>query len=442
MFLSEILAEFPRYKENIMKKLNGIKLSHRKNTENCATVDFPLPAKIRIPMSMCMGAPCQPLVKIGDEVKVGQKIADSEAAFSAPIHSGVSGKVTAITDYQTAMGAVCKMIEIESDGLQTVSDEVKPPVISDKESFIKAVRESGVCGLGGAGFPTHIKLNPKTPIDTLVINAAECEPYITADYREMMECPDDIIGGINLVKSILGIKSAKLAIEANKPEAIKNFTEMAQNDDTIDIVTLPSSYPQGAEKVIIYNTTGRIVKEGELPSDEGVIVLNVSTCAFIYRYSQTGMPLVTRRLTVDGNAVGEPKNIRAVIGTSFREILEFCKTDLDSMKKLIAGGPMMGMSVPDIDMPVVKTSNALLAAKNFDERRTSACIRCGRCVRVCPLGLMPAEIDKAYRIRDIEDLKALKVMLCMNCGSCTYVCPANRKLAETNQLAKMLIPRK
>lgn len=425
-----------------MKKLNGIKLSHRKNTENCATVDFPLPAKIRIPMSMCMGAPCQPLVKIGDEVKVGQKIADSEAAFSAPIHSGVSGKVTAITDYQTAMGAVCKMIEIESDGLQTVSDEVKPPVISDKESFIKAVRESGVCGLGGAGFPTHIKLNPKTPIDTLVINAAECEPYITADYREMMECPDDIIGGINLVKSILGIKSAKLAIEANKPEAIKNFTEMAQNDDTIDIVTLPSSYPQGAEKVIIYNTTGRIVKEGELPSDEGVIVLNVSTCAFIYRYSQTGMPLVTRRLTVDGNAVGEPKNIRAVIGTSFREILEFCKTDLDSMKKLIAGGPMMGMSVPDIDMPVVKTSNALLAAKNFDERRTSACIRCGRCVRVCPLGLMPAEIDKAYRIRDIEDLKALKVMLCMNCGSCTYVCPANRKLAETNQLAKMLIPRK
>lgn len=442
MFLSEIFAEFPRYKENIMKKLNGIKLSHRKNTENCATVDFPLPAKIRIPMSMCMGAPCQPLVKIGDEVKVGQKIADSEAAFSAPIHSGVSGKVTAITDYQTAMGAVCKMIEIESDGLQTVSDEVKPPVISDKESFIKAVRESGVCGLGGAGFPTHIKLNPKTPIDTLVINAAECEPYITADYREMMECPDDIIGGINLVKSILGIKSAKLAIEANKPEAIKNFTEMAQNDDTIDIVTLPSSYPQGAEKVIIYNTTGRIVKEGELPSDEGVIVLNVSTCAFIYRYSQTGMPLVTRRLTVDGNAVGEPKNIRAVIGTSFREILEFCKTDLDSMKKLIAGGPMMGMSVPDIDMPVVKTSNALLAAKNFDERRTSACIRCGRCVRVCPLGLMPAEIDKAYRIRDIEDLKSLKVLLCMNCGSCTYVCPANRKLAETNQLAKMLIPRK
>ena len=425
-----------------MKKLNGIKLSHRKNTENSATVDFPLPAKVRIPMSMSMGAPCQPLVKVGDEVKVGQKIGDSDAAFSAPIHSGVSGKVTAIGEYRNAMGAVSKLIEIETDGLQTVSEEVRPPVVTDKESFIKAVRESGACGLGGAGFPTHIKLNPKTPIDTLIINAAECEPYITADYREMLEAPEDVIGGINLVKSQLGIKNAKLAIEANKPEAIKNFTEMAANDDTIDIVTLPSSYPQGAEKVIIYNCTGRIVKEGELPSDEGVIVMNISTAAFIYRYVQTGMPLVTRRLTVDGNAVGEPKNVRAIVGTSFREILEFCKTDTENVRKLIAGGPMMGMSVPDMDMPVVKTSNALLAFRSFDECRTSACIRCGRCVRVCPLGLMPAEIDKAYRIKNIEELKELKVMLCMNCGICTYVCPANRKLAETNQLAKALIPRK
>ena len=315
-------------------------------------------------------------------------------------------------------------------------------VVTDKESFIKAVRESGACGLGGAGFPTHIKLNPKAEIDTLIINAAECEPYITADYREMMENPEDIINGINMLKTQLGIKRAKLAIEANKPEAIKNFTAMAENDDTIDIITLPSSYPQGAEKVIIYNSTGRIVNEGELPADSGVIVINVSTIAFLYRYMQTGMPLVTRRLTIDGNAVGEPKNVQAVIGTSFRELLEFCKADIDSIKKLIAGGPMMGMSVPDIDMPVVKTSNALLAINHYDERRTSNCIRCGRCVRVCPLGLMPADIDRAYKIRNIEELKQLKVLLCMNCGSCTYVCPANRKLAETNQLAKSLIPRK
>ncbi|MBR6393827.1 MAG: electron transport complex subunit RsxC [Ruminococcus sp.] len=425
-----------------MKKLNGIRLKHRKNTENSQTIDFTLPAKVVIPMSMHMGVPCQPLVKVGDTVKVGQKIGDTDAPFSVPVHSGVSGKVTAVSDYRNAMGTVCKAVEIETDGEQAISDDVKPPVVTDKESFIKAVRESGSCGLGGAGFPTHIKLNPKTPIDTLVINAAECEPYITADYREMLECPDDIIGGINLIKKQLGIKNAKLAIEANKPEAIKNFTEMAKNDDTIDIITLPSSYPQGAEKVIIYNSTGRIVKEGELPSDEGVIVINVSTVAFIYRYMQTGMPLVTRRLTIDGNAVGEPKNVRAIIGTSFRELLDFCKTDIDSIKKLIGGGPMMGMSIPDMNMPVVKTSNALLAIKTYDERKTSNCIRCGRCVRVCPMGLMPAEIDKAYKIKNIAELKELKVMLCMNCGSCTYVCPANRKLAETNQLAKSLIPRK
>jgi electron transport complex protein RnfC len=392
-------------------------------------------------MSMNMGAPCQPLVKVNDLVKVGQKIGEVDAAFSSPVHSGVSGKVTAIVDYPLANGSVCKAVEITSDGMQEISDDVKPPVISDKASFIKAVRESGVCGLGGAGFPTHIKLSPKTSIDTLIINAAECEPYITADYREMIENAEDVIGGIKLIKEQLGIPSAKLAIEANKPEAIKNFESMTQSDSSIEIVTLPSSYPQGAEKVIIYNTTGRIVGEGQLPSDQNVIVLNVSTAAFIYRYIKTGMPLVQRRLTVDGDAVGKPMNIRAIIGTSFREILQYCQTDMDKMKKLIGGGPMMGMSLRSPDMPVVKTTNALLAIIKYDERKTSACIRCGRCVRACPFGIMPAEIERAYKLRDIEDLKSLKVTLCMNCGSCTYVCPANRKLAETNQLAKMLIPR-
>lgn len=425
-----------------MSKLNGIRLDHRKNTENSPTEDFPLPAKVKIPMSMTMGASCQPLVKVGDTVLVGEKIGDTDAPFSAPVHSSVSGTVTAISDYRTAAGSVCKAVEIETDGNQTVSPDVKPPVISSKEDFIKAVRESGACGLGGAGFPTHIKLNPKTPVDTLVINAAECEPYITADYREMMEFPDDVVGGIRLVQSQLGIKSVKLAVEANKPDAIKKFKEMTGNDNSIEIVTLPSSYPQGAEKVIIYNSTGRIVKEGQLPSDTGVIVMNVSTISFLYRYVQTGMPMVKRRLTIDGNAVAKPKNISTVIGTSFRELLEYCETDMDSVKKIVGGGPMMGMSIPDPDMPVVKTSNALLAFDRYDQRKTSACIRCGRCVRVCPMGLMPADIDRAYKIRNIDELKSLKVMLCMNCGSCTFVCPANRKLAETNQLAKTLIPRK
>lgn len=424
-----------------MRKLNGIKLKHRKNTENLATVQLPLPKKIKLPMSMHMGTPCSPLVKIGDIVKVGQKIGDCDAPFSVPIHSSVSGKVIAISDYQTPMGTVCKAVEIETDGQQEISEDIKPPVINNKETFIKAVRESGVCGLGGAGFPTHIKLNPKNEIDTLIINAAECEPYITADYREMIENTDDVFNGIKLLKDRLSIKKAKIAIEANKPDAIEKFKKLTENDNTIEIVTLPSSYPQGAEKVIIYNTTNRIVEEGKLPADVGVIVINISTVAFIYRYTLTGIPFITRRLTVDGNAVKEPKNVLAPTGTPFADILDFCKTDIDKLKKVIAGGPMMGMCIPDINMPVVKTSNALLAFDHYDDRKTSACIRCGRCVNVCPLGLMPAEIDKAYKTKDIDDLKKLKVLLCMNCGSCTYVCPANRKLAETNQLAKAVIPR-
>ncbi|MBR5513644.1 MAG: electron transport complex subunit RsxC [Ruminococcus sp.] len=424
-----------------MKKLNGIRLKHRKNTEDFKTVQLPLPKKVIFPMSMHMGAPCTPLVKVGDVVKVGDKIGDCENAFSVPIHSSVSGTVAAVSDYINAMGNKCKCVEIETDGLQTLSESINPPVITDKLSFINAVRESGVCGLGGAGFPTHIKLNPKNEIDTLIINAAECEPYITSDYREMIENTDDVLNGIEFLRNMLGIKQIKIAVEANKPQAIKNFQELTKNDSTVSIVELPSIYPQGAEKVIIYNSTKRIVEEGTIPADIGVIVINVSTVAFIYRYIQTGMPFITRRVTVDGNAVKNPKNVFIPVGTPIVEVLNFCNAEIDNLKVVLTGGPMMGMCVHDINMPILKTTNALLAFNRYDDKKTSACIRCGRCAAVCPFNLIPAEIEKAYKTRDIEDLKSLKVNLCMNCGSCTYVCPANRKLAETNQLAKTILPR-
>jgi len=389
-----------------------------------------------------MGSPCTSLVKVGDYVAIGQKIGEPDSSFGVPVHSGVSGKVKAIADYTTATGIKCQAIEIETDGFQIISDEVKPPVVTDRESFIKAVRESGVCGLGGAGFPTYIKLNPKNKIDTLIINAAECEPYITADYREMIENTDDVISGIKLVMKYLSIEKSKIAIEENKPEAIKKFREMLKNENSIEAFSLPSSYPQGAEKVIIYNTTGIVVKEGELPSDSGIIVMNISTVSFICQYLRTGMPLIKRRITIDGDAVGEQKNVCAVIGTPYRNILDFCKTNIDSVKKLIGGGPMMGMSIPDMDMPVVKTTNALIALKRYDERKTTNCIRCGRCVKACPFALMPADIERAYKIKNIEELEKLKVNLCMNCGCCSYVCPANRKLAEVNQLAKSLLSKR
>lgn len=427
-----------------MKKLNGIHLSHDKGTKDCATIDFPLPKSVVIPMSQHMGAPCNCLVKKGDNVTVGQKIGDSEAFMSAPVHSSVSGTVSDVIDYLLPNGSVCKAAVIDTDGDQTLCPDIKKPSITDRASFIAAIKESGLTGLGGAGFPTHIKLNfdaSKTPIDTLVINAAECEPFITSDYRELIEHTDDVLEGIKLVQKHLGIAKCKLCIEENKPDAIRLMQEKTAKDNSIDIVSLPSTYPQGAEKVIVYSATGRIVAEGELPSHQGVMVMNVSTAGFIYRYSQSGVPLVTRRITLDGDCVSKNKgNYYVPVGTRVSELLSH--GGAEKAGKVLYGGPMMGMCLYDTDQPVTKTTNAILAFKEGRLPETTACIRCGRCVRTCPLSLMPLMIEKAYKEKDVEELKKLKVMLCMNCGCCSYACPAKRPLAEINQLAKGLIPRK
>lgn len=438
-------------------KLNSIFLSHKKGTENSETIKIPLPSKVRISMAQHMGAPCEPIVKKGDTVAVGQKIGESSAFMSCPVHSSVSGTVSAIVEILNANGKTCKAVEIETDGLQTVSDEVKPPVITDKASLCEAVRESGCCGMGGAGFPTHIKLNfdeSKYKVDTLVINAAECEPYITSDYREMLEDTEDVLTGIKLVKNMLGLKKAVIGIEDNKPKAIKLMKEKTASDSDIEVMTLRSCYPQGAEKVIIFNTTGRIVGEGQLPSDQGVIVMNVTTAGFIGNYSKTGMPLISKRITVDGDIVATPCNVKAPIGTSAEDILKFADCNVQAVRKALFGGPMMGMCLYDLETPITKTCNAILAFKEKSDDKNgngnskgkiedkcaqTNCIKCGRCISACPLNLMPTELEKAYDRRDKEALEKLKVGLCMNCGSCSYVCPAKRDLAEKNQLAKAFV---
>lgn len=427
-------------------KLNSIFLPHKKGTENSETVALPLPAKVKISMSQHMGAFCEPLVKKGDRVLVGQKIGDSQAFMSCPVHSSVSGTVTAVTDLLLPGGKVCKEVEIDTDGLQEVSPEVKPPVITDKASLCEAVKQSGCCGMGGAGFPTHIKLNyneAKCKVDTLVINAAECEPYITSDYREMIENWEDVMTGILLVKSVLGLDRVVIGIEDNKPAAIKLLREKTAGEDGVEVKVLRSCYPQGAEKVIAYNTTGRVIMEGQLPSDQGLIVMNVTTVGFIGQYSKTGMPLITKRLTVDGDIVATPCNVSAPIGVTLSEILKFADCNLEAAHKILLGGPMMGMCVYDTEMPLSKTNNAVLAFKAEIDRkkiedkcRHTNCIKCGRCISACPLNLMPTELEKAYDRRDKEALNKLKVGLCMNCGSCSYVCPAKRNLAEKNQLSK------
>ncbi|MFR1840859.1 MAG: RnfABCDGE type electron transport complex subunit C, partial [Oscillospiraceae bacterium] len=266
--------------------------------------------------------------------------------------------------------------------------------------------------------------------------------YIHSDHRQMLEDPDAVIGGIKTVMKFLSIPNAVIGIESNKPDAISLLSKKTASDSSITVKTLPASYPQGAEKVLIYNTVGRIVKEGQLPSDQKVIVLNVSTAAQIFNYCQTGMPLVERRLTVDGDIVKNPSNLTVKIGTPVSKILEYAQCDTEKMNKLILGGPMMGMSAFDLDTPVGKGNNAVLAFEKYSEPVVTNCIRCGRCIKACPFDLMPTEMEKAYKRRDVEALKKLKVNLCMNCGCCTYACPAGRKLAETNQLAKALIPRK
>ena len=419
-----------------MKKLHGVRLDHHKNTEDCASQKLPLPELVRIPMSMHIGAPCTPVVKPRDTVQVGQKIGDTDAFMAVPIHSGVSGTVKAITTYRMSNGRTCPMVEIATDGQQTVCPDVKPPEVTDKASFLKAIRESGLVGMGGASFPTHVKLAPKQKVDTLAINAAECEPYITSDYRQMVEAPDEVLDGVLQVMRWLEIPKAVIGIEANKPEAIRILTEKAASHPEIRVETLPTTYPQGAEKVLIYNTLGRIVGEGQLPADQGVIVMNVSSVAFVSRYLKTGMPLVERMLTVDGDVIGNPCNVVVPMGTPVRDVLAFAQCDLGRAKKLLYGGPMMGICIPDVADPILKANNAILAFEKILDTKPSACIHCGRCLEACPLRLMPTEIAKAFRQKDSEAQGAHKVTLCMNCGCCTYACPAKRPVAETNQLAK------
>ena len=428
-----------------MLKLGGVKLFHFKNSKDAATVELPLPSQVKIPLLQHMGAGCQPVVAVGERVLTGQLIGDSDAPMSVPVHSSVTGTVTAIEDYVAAGGRVEKQVVIQ------VAEEQEwfpsqPVEVHDQASLVAAARAAGLAGLGGAGFPTHIKLAYKDidRVDALVINGAECEPYITSDYREMMEYPDDIIAGVELVQRCLGISRAYIGIEDNKPEAIQLLAGKLSGREDIRVESLPSLYPQGAEKVLIYNTTGRIIEEGEIPADKGVIVMNITTVANLWRYVQTGRPLTHKRVTVDGNFVKKPMNVRVPLGTSISYLLEFAGVEMEKARKVLMGGPMMGMAVYQLDAPIIKNNNAilLLDEKEAEFAPTTACIRCGRCIGACPMNLMPAALERAYDQVDEETLKKLKVNLCINCGSCSYVCPAKRHLAQKNQLAKGLLRKK
>lgn len=423
----------------------GVHPPHQKNTAEKATVTMGVPSVVVIPMIQHLGAPCQPKVKKGDTVKVGQVIGDSDAYVSAPIHSSVSGTVTRVEPVVLSGSQPVMCVEIKSDGLQEVFEEIKPPVVDSRESFLAAIRASGLTGLGGAGFPAHVKLNPPkgTKVDTLVINAAECEPYITSDYRECMENTAGIIDGILQVLKWSEFERAMIGIENNKPEAVKALTQAVSGIPCITVHSLPARYPQGAEKTLIYALTGREVPSGKLPADAGCVVMNVASVAFVASYLKTGMPLIKKRITIDGSAVQNPQNVEVLIGTPLREVFDFCGGFKSEPKKVIMGGPMMGVSQFSLDLPVLKQSNALLA---FDEAQSripeeSACIRCARCVRACPMGLLPFELDRLVNAKKYEEAQKTHILDCIECGCCVYACPAKRLMVQSIRIGKDYIRR-
>lgn len=424
----------------VFRRLHGVHVPHHKNTADLAAVKMPPPQSVIIPMSMHIGAPAKPLVKIGDYVTVGQRIAEAAAFVSAPVHASVSGTVKKIDEILVSNGRKVPAIVIESDGKMTRCPDLKPPVINNAEDFLQALTDSGIVGLGGAGFPTSVKLTVKNldQIEAVIVNGAECEPFITSDTRTMTDNPKLVIAGARLLQKHIGAKRIIFAIEDNKPQCIKRMKHFCEDETGMEVMALPAIYPQGGEKVLIYHTIGKIVPEGKLPLDVGAIVINVTTLASIARYIKYGIPLVMKCVTVDGSAVKYPKNVIAPIGTPMKDVFAFCDGFVSEPKKVLYGGPMMGIAVPDLEQPILKNTNAILAFDETDAAlpETTACIRCGRCIAHCPLNLMPVEIESAYQRGDVEALARLKVNICMECGCCSFVCPAHRPLVQTNKLAK------
>lgn len=423
--------------------LNGVRVPHRKGTaEKTATV-MPPPSAIVLPMSMHIGKPAIPIVKVGDKVCVGTKVAEADGYISSPIHSSISGVVKSIEDFVLSDGGVVPAIHIESDGLMTVDESIKPIELNSKEDFINALKESGIVGLGGAGFPTYVKFNvdDTSKISELIINAAECEPYITSDTRTILDRASHIEYAISLVEKYLGVKKVIIGVEGANKLAIGKLKEIAEKNPIVSVKVLKNIYPQGGEKVLIYHTTGKKVMEGELPISVGSIVCNSSTMAEIGRYIMTGMPLVERCVTVEGGAVRKPQNVIALIGTPIKEVFNFCTGFIANPDKILYGGPMMGITVPRTSIPVLKQTNALVALSEKEARqpKTVACIHCGNCTNSCPFGIYPALVADAYENRDVNALKRLGINVCMHCGSCSFVCPSNRPLTQSNILAQTFL---
>ncbi len=422
---------------------------HKSETANCAIVRLTPPQTMIYPMQQHIGAPCTPTVNVGDRVYMGQKIGDSDAFVSAPIHSSVSGTVTHIEPRLHPNGRMVMSVVVEND----FKDEYYPDVYEredtdtlTREEKLAIIREAGIVGLGGATFPTHIKLNPPPDkkIDTLIINGSECEPYLTSDYRLMLETPALIFKGAEMIKNILDVSRCVIGIENNKPEAISAMQNLAPSYPDTEIAVLKTKYPQGSEKHLIKAVTNREVPSGKLPADVGVVVNNIDSCIAVYNALFRRKPVISRIVTVSGSAVRKPSNFRVRTGTPLEFVLMAANCDFEKAKKVIMGGPMMGTALYDLSVPAIKGTSAILAftEEELDTNKTVNCVKCGKCIAACPMKLMPALLNSYIKINDFEKLQKLNIMDCIECGICSYTCPSRQPITQNIKTAKIKLRHK
>lgn len=425
----------------------GIHPNDQKAATNKKPIEkLPPPALVVIPMSMHIGAPCAPCVSVGDHVTVGQKIGEATAAVSSPVHASVSGTVVAVEPRPHFSGVNVMSVVIENDFNDTPYDGIKPVENPDQltaEQLAEIVKEAGIVGMGGATFPTHIKIASSIgKVNTVIINAAECEPYITSDHRLLLEYPEEVIGGAKILARIFGVDRVYIGIEANKQNAAELLqVKIAQEKAPIVVEVLHTRYPQGAEKQLVQAITGRQVPPGALPASVGCAVFNVVSVAAIYRAVYEGVPVTHRIVTVSGSGVNEPKNLYCPIGTPVCELLDACGGVNKSTFKILMGGPMMGTAQYDMNVPVGKGTNAILAFCGKEERNSEypACIRCGKCISVCPMHLQPVFMYHFEHADMLEELEKANVMDCLECGACSYICPGRLHLVQTFRTGKQKI---
>lgn len=412
-------------------------------SENCPIQVLPAPEQVFMPVVLHIGAPCQPVVNVGDHVNFGQLIAKAPSAVSADVHASVSGTVSAIEPKLHANGKMVLTIVIDNDMQDTLDPSIVPhtaEVEADPNALTEIIRNAGIVGMGGAAFPTAVKITSGLgKADNIIINAAECEPYITADHRIMLEHPEEVIEGVRMLVKLFDLPYATFVIENNKKEAIKKLREVISgNSSDIRIKVQKTRYPQGAEKQLIQSVTGRQVPPGGLPADVGCVVFNDYTCWSINRAVKTGIPAIDRVVTVTGPGIKNPGNYRVRVGTPVRKLIEAAGGFTDNAHKVLMGGPMMGIAIYDLDVPVVKGTNCILVLTGKEDKSVAdpACIRCGRCVSACPMHLIPGQIYHSERKNDIAALQKLNVTDCIECGCCTYICPGRLDLTQSIKMAK------